>query len=63
MGILLDPLVLLTFAVGIGLAFVLGRLGRKVYDRLRPARPPSGPPPSRQVRRAARRRAAKRDRR
>lgn len=58
-----DISAVLLFAGAILLAFLVGRLGRKLFDRLRRGKvqAPSGPPPSRQMRRAAERQRAKRD--
>lgn len=63
MQFLSDPGALLIFVGAIALAFIVGRLARKSFDRLRrgKTRPPSGPPPSRQMRRAAERQRAKRE--
>ena len=59
-----DPFAIGVFIAAILLAFLVGRFGRKIYDRLRRGKTPapSGPPPSRQVQRAQRRRQDKRTR-
>ncbi|HEU0072366.1 MAG TPA: hypothetical protein VFS04_13815 [Alphaproteobacteria bacterium] len=63
MALFPDISAVLLFAGAILLAFIMGRFGRKLFDRLRRGKTPapSGPPPSRQVRRAAERQRAKRE--
>ncbi len=62
MPFMTDPFAIGVFIGAILLAFLVGRFGRKFYDRLRRGKTPapSGPPPSRQVQRAQRRRQEKR---
>ena len=59
-----DPFAIGILVGAILLAFLVGRFGRKLYERLRRGKPQarSGPPPSRQVRRAERRKRDKRQR-
>ena len=62
--VLTDPLLILTFALSLGVAFLAGRIIRRLINkRGRAEAEAQAPPPSRQVRRAEQRRREKSDRR
>jgi hypothetical protein len=62
--VLTDPLLLLTFALGAGVAFLAGRIIRGLINKRGRAKAAAqAPPPSRQVRRAEQRRREKSNRR